>query len=270
VYGGYRVGDDVVGVRSTSDAFGSWLDDVLASRRAPPPDRPLYSVVVGDSALADGAGARPLSILYRGPLAMIRTRSARTVGRALLVELGGQGLRDRQNALYVRAVVARSQARTVLLPSVFAPVLRQHGRWLRRMGITLSPSTIAAVDPASGRILPPTAALDVDEDAVARLEALLPDDPKEQEQLFIDDPSSVDVVVTAVPDGRVFPLQEMTRAETLRHAIPGVLNGGRLGADAIRGLGRMLGGAECYGIGTPKPDLGTVLMILRPDDGGRR
>jgi hypothetical protein len=138
------------------------------------------------------------------------------------------------------------------------------------MGITLSPSTIAAVDPASGRILPPTAALDVDEDAVARLEALLPDDPKEQEQLFIDDPCSVDVVVTAVPDGRVFPLQEMTRAETLRHAIPGVLNGGRLGADAIRGLGRMLGGAECYGIGTPKPDLGTVLMILRPDDGGRR
>jgi hypothetical protein len=116
---------------------------------------------------------------------------------------------------------------------------------VRRAGLLAPGARNVAVDPASGRLVPVPSALDLPADALDLLAAAFPatgDDPR----LFVDDDTSVDVVLTygGSADQAISPT---SRVDTLLGLTSSIRNLTAMGGRAVEALGRLVGGADCYG-----------------------
>src|ERR1041385_5331993 len=84
----YRIGDERIEVRSTSEAFGAWVDEVLGAHRVEQDfeDNPYFSIVVEEGGRSI-AGGRRMHILYRRTASVVRSLDLATIARAFLTEV---------------------------------------------------------------------------------------------------------------------------------------------------------------------------------------
>ncbi len=257
----FELGPFRFAIRSTSETFAAWLDEVLASYRGAESADPHYSVVVADADADDLRGDR-LHVLYRGCKPLIRTLDLGTLARVLLADIQHPLLAERDDALYAEAATVRIGDVTVLVPTSVVTELGRLGRSAQRRGLQLPVAMRSlAVDPVSGRLLPLPSLLDSAEQAFAALPQ-----PRRsnghRERVGIDQPQSVDFVCTpaATPGGNdtVWP---HSRAAVLHEFAAAMLNHAQIGAQrGLDGLARLVGRTRCYGIRAKTPgDLAAAL-----------
>jgi hypothetical protein len=133
----------------------------------------------------------------------------------------------------------------VLAPQVHVADLARAGRRVRRAGLLAPGARNVAVDPASGRLVSIPSALDVPADALDRLGALFPA-TADDARLFVDDETPVDVVLTYGGSGDE-PISPASRVDALLGLTSSIRNLTPMGGPAIEALGRLVGGAACFG-----------------------
>jgi hypothetical protein len=233
------VGDTAVGVRTTSDAFGDWLDATLGAYRVDDVVEPEYSVVVDEGS---GSGRR-FNVLYQGVGVVSRALDLGVVARSLLRELEARLLRSRTDGVYVHYGVARSDRATALVPSWLVAYLTGTGRRLAKSGITLPIARWARVDADTGMVTPPPRVLDVPADALARL----PMQGSADAYADASRPRAVDAVVTYDQD--MDTISAGTRGRALSQLVQNTANLRVFGAGAMGALGRLVEGAHCFDTG---------------------
>jgi hypothetical protein len=242
VEGTYRLGDATVGVRTTSDRFGAWIDEVLAHRRRARWRDADYSIVVGE---ADLPGRRDYHVLYRGIAPILRTRDLGTLARAFLEDAESHAFAGRRDAVYLEASLLAGPGGIALIPAAFTPGLGGLNRRAERLGVTLPGTTWVALDPASGRAVPVRTALGVPEDAVTRLIAPLAPRP---DRFFVDEPTRVGTVCLVHDDPQAAVL-DISRSTVLYRLAAVSRNLTRLGArGTLEALGSLAAGASCLAI----------------------
>jgi hypothetical protein len=245
----YKLGDRRVGVRSTSAAFGEWLDGVLGERRTKRNDIPFYSVVVGSPPSDNGNGGlkgRELNILYEGVSPVVRTLDLSLLARVLLGELESPLFPARRDAIFTRSSLIHSNGATALVPGWVAPHVGELGRRVQRAGVSLPLTMSTAVDPETGSAVPIRPLIELPDDAHAGL-ATMAQPGRDGDRVEITEPTPVDVVV--VHDDVEVDLYPVSRATALRRVMATVANLETVRATALEGLGRMVAGARCYAIG---------------------
>ncbi len=244
VEGTFKLGGARVGVRTTSERVGAWIDEVLAEHRMTRWTDAFYSLVVAEG--DERAGRRNLHVLYKGTVPVCRTADLGTLARAFLDEIESHTFRARRDAVYLDASLLAGDGGIALIPSSFTPALAPQSRRAERLGLRLPATTWVAIDPATGRAVPAARMLRIPPDAVQRLVG--PGWEGRIDRFFLDRPTSVDAVCL-VSDRPAGPFEPVSRSSVLyRFAamsqnLPAV--GGRR---TLEGLGRLVSTAVCYGI----------------------
>jgi hypothetical protein len=241
--GTYRLGDVSVGIRTTSERFGRWVDDVLEEHRRARWRDAFYSVVVAED---ERPGRRGFHVLYKGTVAVARTADLGTLARAFLEEIESNAFPRRADAIYLEASLVRGSDGTALVPSSFAPALSGQSRRADRLGVTLPATTWVAVDPESGRAVPVRSALGIAPDAAARLVGA--QGAQRPDRLFVDGPTRIDAacLVHDDPSGDVVQISRSTalyRFAAMSRNLPRI-GGGR----TLEALGRLVSSATCFAI----------------------
>jgi hypothetical protein len=241
--GTYRLGDVTVGIRTTSERFGRWVDDVLRPYRRARWRDAFYSVVVAEE---ERAGRRGFHMLYRDTVAVARTADLGTLARAFLEEMESNAFRGRTDAVYLEASLVAGEGGTVLVPSSFAPALSGQSRRAERLGVTLPATTWVAIDPETGRAVPVRSALGIPPDAAKRLVGMR--GAEHPDRLFVDRPTTVDAacLVHDDPSGDVVPISRSTALYRFAAMSQNLtrIGGGR----TLEALERLLSSATCFAI----------------------
>jgi hypothetical protein len=239
----YRIGDRRIGIRSTSETFGAWLDRSLAPYRVRRRVDPELSVVVDGGRSGRGAG---FHILYRGTASLIRTLELSVLGRAVLGELEAELLPERDDAVYARASLVGVNGSVALVPWWAGTALEGIGRRAARAGVRLSTGGAVAIDRVTGRIAPPSPLLEVPPRAVEGLARMSPRRAPEQ-RIVLRGPREVDVVFAHVDDDSI--LRPASRGEAIHRLSAATVNLSRVGGDALRAWARLVSGRPCFGMG---------------------
>jgi hypothetical protein len=243
VEGTYRVGGVKVGVRTNSERFGAWVDDVLAEHGMSRWVDPLYSVLIADQ---DEPGKRGFHVLYRSIVPIVRTTDLGVLARAFLEEVESFTFRGRDDAIYVGASVLTGPKSTALIPASYTSTLGSQSRRTARMGLAVPASNWAAIDPETGNAVPIRSALGVPEDAVSRLvDGAVGAEP---DRFLVDRPTPLDSVCL-IHDRPTAAIEPVSPSLTL-YRLAGVSEnlpalGGRR---TLEGLGRLVASADCYGV----------------------
>ncbi|TMK82099.1 MAG: hypothetical protein E6G47_01460 [Actinobacteria bacterium] len=262
----YSFGGHLVGIRTTSEPFGAWLDETLAEYRAETEAPTHYSIVVEDPA-TERRGEKRFHILYRGTITVARTLDLTTVGRLLLSELELSMLDDRDDLIFVEAIPVAANGVSVLVPSILVSYVASLGRRVGRAGLSLPAHAYVAVDPARGAIVPPPPVLVDVEAALGRLAELVPAGAPDG-RLVIDRSWPVDVVCS-IGEGEPGRVTPVSRAIALHRLTSRVVNLQTMKGDAIRGLARLVGAAECRQVSTARAEdiVDAVVAETRAVDG---
>lgn len=269
VEGSYRLGGVRVGIRSTSEVVGRWVDEVLAEHRMRRWTDATYSLVVAEGDAA-GPGRRVLHVLYRGIEPLVRTADLGTMARALLADVESHAFAGRDDAIYLHGAVMAGTGGIALIPSPLATAVGRLSRRAGRLGLRLPGSIWAAVDPGSGRVIPVRSALGVGEDAVERLTGpggIEPAGNGAPDRWFVEAPTRVDRVVVPRDDGAP-GLEPASRSLALYRFASMSVNLPRLGGRrTLEGLGRLMAGADCFSISPARP-MGTLTTLAGLVAGG--
>jgi hypothetical protein len=141
----YELSRFVVGIRTTSEALGAWLDDCLGRYRTDEEAEPHYSIIVE----GDRGGVRRYHILYRDTMKISKTFDLAGLGRTLLTELESLAFPER-DAVYADLAVVGSDGALALMPAMTAQYLDTLGRSVHRAGVILPVETKVAIDPNTG------------------------------------------------------------------------------------------------------------------------
>ncbi|MGH3372172.1 MAG: hypothetical protein ACRDPR_19475, partial [Nocardioidaceae bacterium] len=251
VDGTFRVGEQRVGIRATSEELGEWIDHALGRYRMKRWVYPEYSLVTGGDGDRNERGGRRYNILYWGLTPLVRTFDLETLGRAFLAELESRVLAERRDGLYVRGSLMTADGVTGLVPSWVVSHVASMGRRAERLGVTLPGETWVAVDPTSGKVLPKPAVLDLPDDTLERLRetaaAMDGSGDSRVDRLFVEQPHQVDVVFTYTEDGE--PFAPVSKAHALHRLGASAANIRGMGGTALVGLQRMLAGAHTSTLG---------------------
>jgi hypothetical protein len=245
VHRSYRIGEDVVGIRTTSEAFGSWMDRVLKKYATSEEASPNFSVVVSGGDEGSGSDRR-FHILYGGTLRLVRTLDLPTLGRSLIAELERLQSPQHEDAVYLDATIVTLDGVRILLPSFSTLSLNTEGRRLERAGGQLSLGRTTAVDERSGQVIPPAPMLEIPRRAIDELEAPSAGNGHTS-RTVLDRAVSVDIVAVPGP-GEVNTVQRISRAQALANVGTLTLNLPRKGRSGLNGLLRLVQGADCYSL----------------------
>ena len=259
----FAVGDSTVSVRTTSAAFGRWMDRALGPYRTSEAASPehAYSVVI-DGGQADGAGTgKRFHFLYQGVGVVARTLDLVTIARSLLSELQAHALHRRVDGVYVHHGLVRSDDIGVLVPAWLVSYLSATGRRPAKIGITLPVSRWVRLDDA-GRAIPGTPVLDIPGDALARL----PRTPGHAREAVTSedtgDARTIHAIVTYRDD--MDTLAGGGSAAALYHLASGCANLETLGGRAVNVLARVVERAHCFqtGLGRPQQMLDALRAVF--------
>ncbi len=240
----YEIGGVRFGVRTTSEAFGDWVEYTLAKYRLDAPVDPTYSFLVGDGS---GALRQRTHIYYKNSYAVVRTRDLFTLGKTLLAEVESISFDERADATYGEFALVGADDRIALVPSVLVAYISLLGRRLERSGLILPAEMTVAIDNDSGMVVPVPPHLDVPDDALARLKQIAPGNGA-GDRFSVTHPLEPDLVCTiGLGEERLRPV---SRARALYCLAPYVRNLSALGAGALDGLALLVEGAECYEVRT--------------------
>lgn len=163
----FLVNGRYVGVRSDSGATDAFVRALLRAYVADTDEqpRPNYGLRLTDPA---ATGRRELSTAFRSSLLTCRSRdpgrAARAMVRAVAHHTGAVPL---DGCLVVQAVVLARDGRAVLAPWPLLSRLDRAGAVLARAGVAAADHDIALIDAASGQLVVPEIALEVDWSALA-------------------------------------------------------------------------------------------------------
>ncbi len=258
----YELGGNKLGIRSTSRAFGRWLDAALARYRVDAPPDIVYSLVV-DGGRPDGTHqGRRFHIVYQGGTSVLRTLSLETFGRGVLAEVEAHLLPRRDDLVYTRACLIGANGSTALVPWWVGSYLGDLGRGAERAGVSLPEASWVAIDPGSAEVVRPTSALDIPDDALSTLGsldgALIPPD-----RAVVDSPAAVDTVWTFLEEEEAV-VRPVSRGLAL-HRLAGMTpNLQAMGPKALRSLARLVERADAigFGPGSAKGLLAAVASVL--------
>lgn len=241
------MGGRIVGIRTTSERFGDWLDDVFVEYRVDAePEEWNFSVVVQEEDASE-RGRRRLNVLYWKLAPVVRTTDLAELGRHLFAQLEVFPMPQREDALYLGSSLLASNGTKILVPSPVAFYLhRKVRRRAERAGVPLPTASFVAVDPDSGRLLPFRPLLEVPADALDRLPGsggtAGPSAP-----VGLNEPTEVDVVWT-LGTSVDHILEPTSRGYALHNLMGSTVNLERLGAAALDTLVPLVRRAECFGV----------------------
>jgi hypothetical protein len=238
----YEAGGSAFGLRTNSKEFGGWLDETFRAYRISEKLDPVYSILVAD----ERKPGKRFHVLYEESRAVIRSRNLPTVARALLSQFELLVLPARDDAIYAEMSVLGSNGRRAVVPPLLLPLLETFShRELERARLVLPYSTVVAIDPDSGDLVPVPSVLDVPADP---LEGLPGGEPTEAEpRAVVDRPCHADTMISfGNPEE---PVQPVSKAIALYRAGSHTLNLGRLDAQiGLEGLRRTVERAQCVEI----------------------
>ena len=169
----YEVDGHRFRVRSTSEAFGSWIRYALdAYRTEPTPDDEslrTYSVVADDGATDGSRLGRSFNILYAGTADVTRTLDRGFLARCLLREIDAFRHPSRADAVFLRAGVIEVDGCLALVPSFFVPMLSGVRRRAEKRGIHAPGGTVATLELGSGDLVTPRWSIEMPPDAIEAL-----------------------------------------------------------------------------------------------------
>jgi hypothetical protein len=244
----YEIGGEIIGIRTTSQRFGEWLDYALAEYRVDTEGEWTFSIVVPEKRDGEERGRRRLNILYWDTSAVSRTLDLTELARTLLAQLEVFLMSERDDAVYLGASLVAVNGSKVLIPSQVGFYLhRRVQRRAERAGVPLPMEPYVAVEPGSGRLLPFRPILRIPNDALERLDAMS-EGAGHPPRTTIRQPSEVDVVWTVGSSvDRI--LEPLSRGRTLHNLAGAAVNLHRLGGGAVlQSLIPMVQRAECYGV----------------------
>jgi hypothetical protein len=252
----FVVGETTIGIRTTSPAFGGWLDRALAAYRTDAAADPEYSIVIDEGA---GRGRR-FNVLYQGVGVVSRALDPGVVARSLLTELEARLLHQRDDGVYVHYGVAVSAAASVLIPAWLVSYLAGTGRRLSRAGITLPVARWVRLDRASGLATPLPPVLEVPGELLDRVPGAAPGSGDAYGDL--PEARRIDAVLTYVEG--MDTIAGGSRSRAVYHLAERMANLRTLGGEAMAVLGRVVGGAHCFetGLGRPQQMLAALEAVF--------
>lgn len=245
VHRSYRIGEETIGVRTTSESFGAWMDGALSKYATTEEAEPRLSVVVSGGEEGGPPGKR-FHILYDRMTRVLRTLDLPTLGRGLIEELERLQYPSRDDAIYVDATVVTLDGVPMLIGSYSATLLDRLGRRLDRAGVRLALPRSSAVEARSGRVVSPVPLLEIPEGAIEQLNGHSAGNGQAH-RLIPDGPVSVSIV--ALPGiGEVNTFHRISPANGLANLGSVTMNLHQLGRPALDGLLRLVRGAESYSV----------------------
>ncbi|HXY72880.1 MAG TPA: hypothetical protein VEM41_10070 [Actinomycetota bacterium] len=240
----FRVGEQQIGVRSTSAAFGAWAKEALRDYWVPDPPLDFdFSVVVGEA--PDGAKrSRQYHILYRSTLTVIRSFDLEEIGRALVGEVARLRFYERDDAVYAEAGLLWKGDAVALIPGTSSLYVASVGRSLHRAGYELSDQSWVVIEP-SGRILPPGPHLGIDQQVLEELRGLEPVGGK-SDRRRLEAPTRPDVVCSIGWDSG---LAEVSHAVAVHRLATHVMNLPQLQQRGLDALAKLVVPARCFEVG---------------------
>lgn len=263
VAGSYTFGGADIGVRSTSQQFGEWLERALGSYRSQEKHHPYYSIVIADAPPKGGLARERYHVLYKGTIAIIKTPDVRTLVRTLLSELETFLFPDRNDAIYADMNVVALGGVNALVPDSLVPYIGTLGRRrLGRAGLTLPAETAAAIEPGKGRVVPIRSMIELTPGALDLLEEVAPGGGGDL-RMVVEQPTTIDVVIS-IGQGRD-PLARVSKGLGLYRLGSHLMNLELLGGDAVQGVRPIVEGARCYEIAASGPAemLEALLEVLQ-------
>jgi hypothetical protein len=246
-----RIGEFSFSARSTSEAFGRWMQDVLAPYRIDEAAPTRYSVVVADEEGHGVAAKERYHSLYRGTVAIIKTTSIRTLIQALFNDLETMKFDQRDEAMFGDILPVTKDGVTGIVPAVLVPfVLTAGRRRVARAGLTLPLESGSGIDVDTGEIRPVAPVLGLPVDAIDELARIMPPNGHEDRVPF-DTPRRADVIISIAP-GEV-PMAAVSRAVALYRLGSHVDNLFKFGERGLLGLKRAVEDARCYEMAVLKP-----------------
>ena len=240
------MGETTIGIRTTSSAFGGWLDRALGAYRTDAPADPEYSIVIDDGSAGRG---RRFNVLYQGVGVVSRALDPGVVARSLLTELEARLLHEREDGVYVHYGLAVSGDAGALIPAWLVSHLAGTGRRLSRAGITLPIARWVRLDPASGLATPVPRVLDVPRGVVDRVPGATGGAGDAYGDLGEARP--IDAVLTYVEG--MDTIAGGARARAAYHLAERTANLRRLGGGAIDVLADVVQRAHCFETGLGRP-----------------
>lgn len=243
----YIIGGIPVGIRTTSRAFGAWLDAALEKYAVEDWGGADYSLVVSEGAAGLERGRRDFAVLYKDTTPVMRTLDVSVLGRALLTELSSLLAAERDDAIILALPVLVGSKGAVLVSPRIAVAVGELGRRAEQAGIGLPAATFSAIDPAIGHVVPLHPLLDTPTESWQMLEALGSRRAAGGPRL-VTEPIKVDAVCLSDGDAGAVP-RPRPRADTLEALVPSTRNFGSVAAAGVGGLARLVEGAHCYDLG---------------------
>lgn len=244
----FEIGGNRFGVRTTSHAFGDWVDDTLSAYRVDGPpdedDHAYWAVVVEDGSRGADRVGRRFNILYRGTLDVVRSLDVHAVARAFLLEIESILFPRRDDAIFLGAATVTTPGGTVLVPPVMVPGLARAARRMQRADLLPPGAMAVAVDPETGHVIPMPSALELPGDVFDRLAAAFTPDLADP-RAFVDAEAPVDAVLSygVLSEPGFVP---GSRAETLVTLSSSVRNLSLIGGQGVKGLAKLVARADCY------------------------
>jgi hypothetical protein len=264
VDGSYDIGGAEIGIRSTSEPFGAWLDSALAQYQSSKLTRPVYSIVIADDSDGKGMAKEQYHILYRSTIAIAKTTDIRSLVRTFRADLEQYLFPDRVDAIFADMNLVSHGGVNALLPSVLIPFIATLGhRRLARAGLFLPAETYVAIEPGTGKVVPIPPRIELAEGSIESLGEVVAMDGEEGRPV-VDRPTRIDVVASiGWGDDPVIPVSRGIALHRLAHH---VVNLEALGAPGVEGLVPLVEGARCYEVASLKaPEMLTaVLDLFRP------
>jgi hypothetical protein len=241
----YEVGGHRFGIRTDSMAFCAWLDRTFRRYRVAGDEYPRYSILI--SGAKGETSGKSFNILYKQTNALVRTMDLSTLARALVAEMESLSYRERDDAIHAEVGMLVTNGIKALVPGRFTSFLGRLGhRQVQRAGVSLPGSMYVTIDPESGRAVPAEPHLKIPDDAFERLSEIGPTNGS-SERVFVDEPSSVDVVFWVDNQSQV-PFHPISRGFVLSRLWTWTVNASQIGKTAIDGLTKLVEPTRCYGL----------------------
>jgi hypothetical protein len=269
----YEVQGHRFGIRTTSEAFASWLRYALGAHRTQPTpegeDRPTYSIVVDENAGTAGRVGRGYHILYVGTTDVARTLDLRFLAGCFLREIDALGSTQRTDALFIRAGVLEAAGRVALFPSFLVPVLSASRRRAQKRDLNAPGGSVAALDPESGELTSPDRSIQVPLDALEELERYVPGaigGPHDRFPIEDGDRRRLDAVI-GLKVGQTPLADEKPRSETALELAMAAMNMDALGGRGFRAIAEAVRNARSIALNWSSTDemLDALTLAMLPD-----
>jgi hypothetical protein len=251
VEGSFEFGGAQFGIRTTSERFWGWVESALAEYRTTKSSLPVYSIVTGEGPGKGAMAKERYHILYKGTIAIARTRDIDTLVETFRADLEGYLFEDREDAIFADMNVVSRGGVNALVPASIVPFIGTLGhRRLDRTGLALPAETAVALEPGTGRVVPIPRKVELTEGWRELLAETFPPNGRDP-RVVVEEPTRVDVVVSIGWGDE--PLAPVSKGIGLYRLATHVTNLELLGGETVANLIPVVEGARCFEMASAKP-----------------